>query len=171
MIRAASGTGERSVRSRMRQSSVLCSQPDIATKSINSHGLVCRFSSCVAGPQRVLLKEISGETIHATAPIQKTLNESLAAITRSLEGSRSLGGLLFVMLVSLVYGMFHAAGPGHGKTIVASFFLPLQGDRPAHGQGKAAARADLRDTPGTQGRIAQARADQEALRGRPRRLP
>jgi nickel/cobalt exporter len=27
------------------------------------------------------------------------------------------------MLVSLVYGMFHAAGPGHGKTIVASFFL------------------------------------------------
>jgi ABC-type nickel/cobalt efflux system permease component RcnA len=27
------------------------------------------------------------------------------------------------MLVSLVYGMFHAAGPGHGKTIVSSFFL------------------------------------------------
>jgi ABC-type nickel/cobalt efflux system permease component RcnA len=27
------------------------------------------------------------------------------------------------MLISLVYGMFHAAGPGHGKTIVSSFFL------------------------------------------------
>jgi nickel/cobalt transporter (NicO) family protein len=60
---------------------------------------------------------------NAMAPIQKTLNESLAAITRSLQGSRSLSGLLFVMLVSLVYGMFHAAGPGHGKTIVSSFFL------------------------------------------------
>jgi len=57
------------------------------------------------------------------APIQKSLNESLAAITRSLEGSRSVSGLLFVMLLSLVYGMFHAAGPGHGKTIVSSFFL------------------------------------------------
>lgn len=60
---------------------------------------------------------------NAMAPVQKTLNESLAAITRSLQGSRSLGGLLFVMLISLVYGMFHAAGPGHGKTIVSSFFL------------------------------------------------
>jgi ABC-type nickel/cobalt efflux system permease component RcnA len=61
--------------------------------------------------------------VNAMAPIQKSLNESLAAITRSLQGSRSLAGLLFVMLVSLVYGMFHAAGPGHGKTIVSSFFL------------------------------------------------
>jgi ABC-type nickel/cobalt efflux system permease component RcnA len=61
--------------------------------------------------------------VNAMAPIQKSLNESLAAITRSLQGSRSLGGLLFVMLISLVYGMFHAAGPGHGKTIISSFFL------------------------------------------------
>src|SRR5271157_997121 len=61
--------------------------------------------------------------VNAMAPIQKSLNESLAAITRSLQGSRSLEGLLFVMLISLVYGMFHAAGPGHGKTIVSSFFL------------------------------------------------
>ena len=61
--------------------------------------------------------------VNAMAPIQKSLNESLAAITRSLEGSRSLAGLLFVMLVSLIYGMFHAAGPGHGKTIVSSFLL------------------------------------------------
>jgi nickel/cobalt transporter (NicO) family protein len=60
---------------------------------------------------------------NAMAPIQKSLNESLAALTRSLQGSRSLSGLLFVMLISLVYGMFHAAGPGHGKTIVSSFFL------------------------------------------------
>jgi ABC-type nickel/cobalt efflux system permease component RcnA len=57
------------------------------------------------------------------APIQKSLNESLAAITRSLQGSRSLSGLLFVILISLVYGIFHAAGPGHGKTIVSSYFL------------------------------------------------
>jgi len=59
----------------------------------------------------------------AMAPVQQSLNESLAAITRSLQGSRSLGGLLFVVLISLAYGMFHAAGPGHGKTIVSSYFL------------------------------------------------
>jgi nickel/cobalt exporter len=60
---------------------------------------------------------------NAMAPIQRSLNESLAAITRSLRDSRSLGGLLFVILVSLAYGIFHAAGPGHGKTIVSSYFL------------------------------------------------
>ena len=66
---------------------------------------------------------VSAFFFNAMAPVQKTLNESLAAITRSLQGSQSLGGLLFVILISLVYGMFHAAGPGHGKTIVSSFFL------------------------------------------------
>ena len=30
------------------------------------------------------------------APVQRSLNDSLAGITRSLEGSRSLGGLLLV---------------------------------------------------------------------------
>lgn len=69
------------------------------------------------------MSAISAFFFNAMAPVQKTLNESLAAITRSLQGSRSLGGLLFVILISLVYGMFHAAGPGHGKTIVSSFFL------------------------------------------------
>jgi nickel/cobalt transporter (NicO) family protein len=70
-----------------------------------------------------LTSNVSAFVSNAMAPVQKTLNESLASITRSLQGSRSLGGLLFVALISLVYGMFHAAGPGHGKTIVSSFFL------------------------------------------------
>jgi len=60
---------------------------------------------------------------NAMAPVQRTLNESLAAMTRSLQGSRTVGGLLLVALISFLYGMFHAAGPGHGKTIVSSYFL------------------------------------------------
>lgn len=71
----------------------------------------------------VVTSGLTAAVANAMAPVQKTLNESLAAITRSLEGSRSLGGLLFVVLISLAYGMFHAAGPGHGKTIVSSYFL------------------------------------------------
>ena len=57
------------------------------------------------------------------APVQKALNESLAAVTHSLAGGRSPGGLLLVIGVSLLYGVFHAAGPGHGKTIVSSYLL------------------------------------------------
>ena len=66
---------------------------------------------------------VTAALANAMAPVQRSLNESLAEITRSLEGSKSLGGLLFVVLISLAYGMFHAAGPGHGKTIVSSYFL------------------------------------------------
>jgi ABC-type nickel/cobalt efflux system permease component RcnA len=57
------------------------------------------------------------------APVQKSLNESLAAITRALQESHSLAGLVLVVALSFAYGVFHAAGPGHGKTIVGSFFL------------------------------------------------
>src|SRR5271157_2934292 len=84
------------------------------------------FTAKDTGPRAGYMGFMSGISaffFNAMAPVQKTLNESLAAITRSLQGSRSLGGLLFVILISLVYGMFHAAGPGHGKTIVSSFFL------------------------------------------------
>lgn len=84
------------------------------------------FTAKDAGPRTGyagFMSGISAFFFNAMAPVQKTLNESLAAITRSLQGSRSLGGLLFVILLSLVYGMFHAAGPGHGKTIVSSYFL------------------------------------------------
>ena len=61
------------------------------------------------------------------APVQKMLSESLASMTRALKGSQSLGGLLLVAALALAYGIFHAAGPGHGKTIVSSFLLANDG--------------------------------------------
>jgi ABC-type nickel/cobalt efflux system permease component RcnA len=47
----------------------------------------------------------------------------MAKMTLALEGSKSVGGLLLVIALSLAYGIFHAAGPGHGKTVVSSFLL------------------------------------------------
>ncbi|HTP59662.1 MAG TPA: hypothetical protein VMM82_12145 [Spirochaetia bacterium] len=61
------------------------------------------------------------------APVQRMLNESLARMTRALKGSHSLAGLLLVAALALAYGIFHAAGPGHGKTIVSSFLLANEG--------------------------------------------
>jgi nickel/cobalt transporter (NicO) family protein len=60
------------------------------------------------------------------APIQRGLNESLAAMTRSLHDARSPAGWLLVIGLSALYGAFHAAGPGHGKTIVSSYLLANQ---------------------------------------------
>jgi len=66
---------------------------------------------------------VSAFLFNVMAPVQKTLNDSLAGMTRGLKGSRSVGSLLVVIALALAYGVFHAAGPGHGKTIVSSFLL------------------------------------------------
>jgi ABC-type nickel/cobalt efflux system permease component RcnA len=66
---------------------------------------------------------LSSVAFTVLGPVQKSLNESLTAVTRSLQGSRTAGGFLLVLLLSLAYGIFHAAGPGHGKTVVSSYFL------------------------------------------------
>jgi nickel/cobalt exporter len=89
------------------------------------------FTAQNTKPRTGLLKEITGGAygflFRIMAPIQKTLNDSLAEMTRALEGSRSAGGLLLVAAIALAYGIFHAAGPGHGKTIVSSFLLANEG--------------------------------------------
>ena len=74
-----------------------------------------------------LTSGLSAFIFSVMAPVQKMLNESLARMTRALKGSHSLSGLLFVVLLALAYGIFHAAGPGHGKTIVSSFLLANEG--------------------------------------------
>lgn len=50
--------------------------------------------------------------------IAKTLRDSLEAIKGG-----DYSSLLFLLGFSFLYGMVHAAGPGHGKTLVGSYFL------------------------------------------------
>ena len=89
------------------------------------------FTSQNTKPRTGVLVELtSGATaflFNLMAPVQKTLNESLSGMTRALKGSRSVEGLLVVVALALAYGIFHAAGPGHGKTIVSSFLLANEG--------------------------------------------
>jgi nickel/cobalt exporter len=75
----------------------------------------------------VITSGVSAFIFRIMAPVQRMLNESLARMTRALKGSHSLSGLLLVAVLALAYGIFHAAGPGHGKTIVSSFLLANEG--------------------------------------------
>jgi nickel/cobalt transporter (NicO) family protein len=75
----------------------------------------------------VITSGVSAFIFRIMAPVQRMLNESLARMTRALKGSHSLSGLLLVAALALAYGIFHAAGPGHGKTIVSSFLLANEG--------------------------------------------
>jgi len=54
--------------------------------------------------------------------IQKDLNSMLAGQIRDIKKG-SGKKLIMILLISLLYGMIHAAGPGHGKTLVSSYFI------------------------------------------------
>jgi len=57
------------------------------------------------------------------ADMQKTLNKKLSAIARSLKGENTGYGILLILSISFAYGLLHALGPGHRKTILFSYFL------------------------------------------------
>ncbi len=60
---------------------------------------------------------------------QKTLREKISVQVSNLkEGKASSLGLF--LLICFVYGIIHAIGPGHGKTIVAGYFLARRGKIP-----------------------------------------
>ena len=52
---------------------------------------------------------------------QSQLTHLMAAKVHALHGDPSAAWGLFAL--GLAYGVFHAAGPGHGKTLIASYML------------------------------------------------
>jgi ABC-type nickel/cobalt efflux system permease component RcnA len=53
---------------------------------------------------------------------QSELTRSLATEVRAYKENGSLAPVLGLLLVSFLYGVAHAAGPGHGKMATAAFF-------------------------------------------------
>lgn len=54
---------------------------------------------------------------------QRDLNERLASEITAYKTDGKLAPVIAILVISFLYGVFHAAGPGHGKFIVASFFV------------------------------------------------
>lgn len=61
------------------------------------------------------------------AVVQQDLNRDLHAKLNEIQTSDSILPALIVIGVAFLYGVFHAAGPGHGKFIVTSYFLARNG--------------------------------------------
>lgn len=57
----------------------------------------------------------------------KTYSEQIKTMLQEATRNPSLGTLAPLLLVSFLYGLFHAAGPGHGKTLVGSYYLARGG--------------------------------------------
>ncbi len=55
--------------------------------------------------------------------LQKKLNESVSGKMRELKSQKSLNFFFTLMLICFIYGIAHALGPGHGKSIISSWIL------------------------------------------------
>ena len=51
--------------------------------------------------------------------VNRIINTQLAAIKRGEDATALWGGLV----IAFLYGVFHVLGPGHGKTVIAGYFL------------------------------------------------
>jgi nickel/cobalt transporter (NicO) family protein len=54
---------------------------------------------------------------------QQSLQRTLAISVKSLKTDNPLGGAITLAVLSFVYGVLHAVGPGHGKTIISSYVV------------------------------------------------
>ncbi|MGF1631388.1 MAG: nickel/cobalt transporter [Kiloniellaceae bacterium] len=54
--------------------------------------------------------------------IQRDLHRRLAAAVRGLQEG-GIAAAAFLMGISLLYGVFHAVGPGHGKAVISAYLL------------------------------------------------
>lgn len=54
---------------------------------------------------------------------QRQFHRALAADLHALDGSGSLAAVWGLIGLSFLYGLFHAAGPGHGKAVIATYLL------------------------------------------------
>ena len=74
-------------------------------------------SSAEAAPS--LLQRAAGGFVALQSEVNRTINQRLVAIKRE----HSLTALLLGLAIAFAYGVFHAAGPGHGKAVLLSYFL------------------------------------------------
>lgn len=54
--------------------------------------------------------------------IQKEFNKKLSILVNEIKSGKK-GAIFLIIFFSFLYGIIHAAGPGHGKTLVGSYFL------------------------------------------------
>lgn len=55
--------------------------------------------------------------------LQFEYRDKIALLMRDIKNGEGSGNFLMFMAASFLYGLFHAAGPGHRKTIVFSLFI------------------------------------------------
>ncbi len=64
-----------------------------------------------------------GGAMAQLADAQRRLNASISTAFHAVEEQHSRSALALILALSFLYGALHAIGPGHGKSVVASYFV------------------------------------------------
>src|SRR5215469_6881599 len=54
---------------------------------------------------------------------QRELNDAISDAFHDVEETGSRRALVLILVLAFLYGVLHAIGPGHGKSVVASYFV------------------------------------------------
>jgi nickel/cobalt transporter (NicO) family protein len=66
---------------------------------------------------------IGGSVVMRLAAVQRQLNDRISAAFREVRDHQSRAALALILGLAFLYGVLHAVGPGHGKAVVASYFV------------------------------------------------
>jgi ABC-type nickel/cobalt efflux system permease component RcnA len=58
---------------------------------------------------------------------QHQLNQKMAELVRQAKETESMKPFFFLFIIAFSYGVLHAAGPGHGKAVAASYIISQKG--------------------------------------------
>lgn len=64
-----------------------------------------------------------GAVLSWVVDTQQSLQRQLAAGVKSLKTDNAVAGAMTLAALSFIYGVVHAVGPGHGKTIISSYVV------------------------------------------------
>jgi ABC-type nickel/cobalt efflux system permease component RcnA len=81
------------------------------------------FVSKTAPKKEVRLPSVASKVFAQIMIWQHRLNTKLTEQVKKLKTGMSWATLFPLILVSFLYGVIHAAGPGHGKVVVFSYFM------------------------------------------------
>lgn len=72
-----------------------------------------------AAPSEGLLHRVEGFIIKTQRDVNREINRRLVAV----RDGQGLGVIWAGLSIAFLYGVFHALGPGHGKTVIVGYFL------------------------------------------------
>ena len=74
------------------------------------------------------MTELYNNFLQTIITYQYELNKLISTSIRSINDESSITLSLSVIVIAFVYGLVHAAGPGHGKALVAFYFTSNKSD-------------------------------------------